>query len=398
MAIYNQSKKNLGVAVVGFPYIRENYFEVFRHWPDPDNILFLLPRKWPIKSGKSVFHPPADVRIETASAYFSDYHWKYPVIGGILKGWMPAFPLFLWKHRKKIDLVYACSEPILLSTLYYSLWSKLFRKKLVLFSWENIPYEQKFKGASSLIHKTLMLANLRLATGLLCGNMAGTILHRRYSSLPIANVPMNGIDANFFNAQNKSKLFRHYNWNGKIVYTFIGAIGYRKGVHVALEAFKSVRQRISNAVLAIAGSGEYEKELDQQIERLDISESVIRFPWLDQKEVVQLLLTTDVFLYPSISAGGWEEQFGYSMAEASLMEVPVIASRTGSIAEVVHDGETGILVPPDDIQSLASAMMDLGQNETSRSRLGKAGRRYVMEKYSNSSVARRMYDFFLSLS
>ena len=52
---------------------------------------------------------------------------------------------------------------------------------------------------------------------------------------------------------------------------------------------------------------------------------------------------TDIFLYPSISYKGWEEQFGYSMAEASLMEVPVISTFSGSIEDIVINNKTVVL-------------------------------------------------------
>ena len=380
------------VLVAGFPYVRERYFATFRHWPVPDEISFLLPRVWTAKGGKVVFQPPQDANVATAEAYF--HHSHYPIIGGLLKGFIPAFPIYLWRHRKDIDLVYSCSEPTLLTTLYQAFWTKLMGKKHVCFTWENIPYDQKFRGASRFVHALLLRLNLLLSDGLICGNQAGTKIHRRYTSKPIAVIPMNGLDPDLFN---HADLVRPTHLADRIVYTFIGAIGYRKGIHIALKAFAQVRQQIPNAHLVIAGSGEYEKVIDDLARELGLADQVTRLPWAEQKEIIELLSASDVFLYPSVAHGGWAEQFGYSMAEASLMELPVIATQSGSISDVVINGQTGILVPSNDVSALADAMIQLGTDDALRKNFGQAGRQYIVENFSHSIVARKFFDFFSRL-
>jgi len=119
------------IFIVGFPYIRENYFATFSCYPKEDQLTFLLPNVWKIKKGEVVFHPPKDPRVHTARAFFSHSH--YPIIGGLLKGLMPAFPFVLWRVRHSVDLIYACSEPNLLTTMYYAIWTKMFKKSLFYF-------------------------------------------------------------------------------------------------------------------------------------------------------------------------------------------------------------------------------------------------------------------------
>lgn len=379
--------------VVGFPYVRESFFAVFRHWPDPDAIRFLLPEHWPIKGGASEYRPAKDPRVTTARAYFANYRWKYPVIGGLLKGWMPAFPVFLWSERARTDVVYACSEPILLVTLYYAFWTRLMNKKLIFFTWENIPYEQKLQGFSRFVHEVLLWLNLRLAHGLMCGNEASAAIHRRYTRKPVAVIPMNGVDPERFRRSEP----RDPQVSSRVVYAFVGAIGKRKGIQHIIEALPDVLQTVPDAHLIIAGSGEYEREIERLTNEPFLRGRITRFPWLSHQEVIRLLSSADVFVYPSIAHGGWAEQFGYSMAEASLMELPVISTRSGSIPDVVRDEETGILVPPGDVPALVAAMVRLGTDAQLRRRMGKAGRVYIMGRYSNERVARRMHAFLSSV-
>jgi len=384
-----------GVLIAGFPYIRERYFATWRHYLRPEDLHFLLPKRWTAKSGKVVFTPPDDERVSTATTLFPHSH--FPVIGGLLKGWMPAFPLHLWHMRRSVSLVYACSEPTLLSTLYFSLFTKLLRKKLVLFTWENIPYEQKLRGLSRFIHLAILHLNLLLSDGLICGNPEGELIHRQYTGKPITVIPMNGLDPKFFS---RSAVRANYQLpisdipRDSVVFTYIGAIGYRKGIHLAVRALPEVLKKVPNAYLVIAGSGEYEKGLDAEIAHSGAHERIIRIPWLDGEGVRALLAASDVFLYPSIPYGGWAEQFGYSMAEASLMEVPVIATHSGSIPYVVRHERTGLLVSPDDVGALGDAMARLGADDDLRQRLGKQGRQSVSERFSHRAVGKQFYEFF----
>ena len=392
----SKSNRSINVAVVGFPYIRENAFAVFLHWPEPQRICFLLPKSWPIKGGKVVYRPPSDLRITTARAFFSGYHWSYPIIGGLLKGWMPTFPLFLWRNRRHIGVVYACSEPVLMTTIYYAFWTRLFGKKLALFTWENFSYTEKFRNISRFVHGVLLRINLALAHGLMCGNRESADIHRRLTRHPIRIIPMNGLETEKFRLDTRAGEHRT-NLSSKVVYAFAGAIGERKGIHILLKAYSEVLRLIPDTHLVIAGSGEYEDRISALIDELSIGEHVTRLQWINHHELVRLLSVTDVFVYPSLPYKGWSEQFGYSMAESSLMELPVISTRSGSIPDLVKDGQTGILVPPGDTQALADAMIKLGINGDLRRRLGQAGRAYISATYSNDIVARKMYDFLQSL-
>ena len=292
--------------------------------------------------------------------------------------------------------MYACSEPILLVTLYYALLTKLFQKKLILFSWENIPYDQKFRSVSRFVHVLLLRMNLWLADGLMCGNSEGVNVHRRYTDIPIRTIPMNGVDPDRFRPHAAEG---HYpELERKLVFTFAGAIGYRKGIHLILEALPSVLEHVPEAHVVIAGSGEYEKQIEDRIENLGLGEHVTRFPWVSHHELVRLMSVSDVFVYPSIPHGGWAEQFGYSMAEASLMELPVIGTQTGSMSDVVKSGETGLLVAPDDVRGLTDAMIALGKDRPLRERLGQAGRLYIADQFSHEAVAGKMHEFFVSVA
>ena len=133
------------------------------------------------------------------------------------------------------------------------------------------------------------------------------------------------------------------------------------------------------------------------MESLKLTDHISFISWANAEDLKKILSATDVFVYPSLSYGGWEEQFGYSMAEASLMGLPIISTKSGSISEVVIDGETGIIVEPDQSDELNKAMIRLAQDGELRTRLGQNGRNYIKNNYSYQVVANKFYNFFKSL-
>lgn len=379
----------MSLLVAGYPYIKETYLKTFDLYPEV--VYFLLPRNWKAKGGKLIFKVPVRPNIYTTRSLF--YHSNYPIIGGLLKGWMPFFPLYLLKI-KNLDKVFSSSEPVLLTTLYQGFWAKLLRKKHIIFSWENIPHKHKFKGLRGLIQMLILRSNLLFCDAIICGNKKSAEIFRSLTNKPIEVIPLSGIDSEFFKKTIKEKKFQGLNLIGKVLFVFAGAIGYRKGIHLILESIADVIKELPNAYLIIAGSGEYEQEIANLIKKFDLEKSVYLVNWLDKPSLFDLLSVADVFLYPSLSFGGWEEQFGYSMAEASLMELPVISTKTGSIDEVVIDNSTGLLIEPNNTKSLTEAMLKLGKDEKLRNYLGKAGRKYIEENYDYKIIADKFYKFF----
>src|SRR3989344_4547823 len=377
------------ILIAGYPYIKESYLKTFDLYRE--SVCFLLPKVWKAKGGKLIFKPPARDNIFKTKAFF--YHSHYPVIGGLLKGWMPLFPLYLLKIRH-LKVVFSPSEPILFTTLYQGFWTKLMGKKHIIFTWENVPYDQKLKGLRGSIQKLILKMNLLFCDAVVCGNKKGAEIFEKLTKKPIETIPLSGIDTEFFKKTSGEKKFKDLNLQDKIVFTFAGAIGYRKGVHLILESMAEVIKEIPNSYLIIAGSGEYEKEIKDLIDKLNLGSYIRLIEWLGHEDLRSLLSASDVFVYPSMPYGGWEEQFGYSMAEASLMEVPVISTRTGSIDEVIVNGSTGFLVDPDNSKMLKQAMVKLAQSEELRKTLGQSGRNYIQEHFSYQRVAEKFHNFF----
>jgi len=155
---------------------------------------------------------------------------------------------------------------------------------------------------------------------------------------------------------------------------FVGIDWERKGGPVLVEAFRKVLEKMPDARLIIAGS--------RPAVDLPNVEIVGRVPLT---EVSGLLLRSSVLALPSL-----REPQGVNAIEALMHRIPVVASRIGALPDMVEDGECGVIVPPNDADALAGALVRLLGDPALCRRYGDAGRERAMARYSAEAVAGRM--------
>ena len=149
----------------------------------------------------------------------------------------------------------------------------------------------------------------------------------------------------------------------------------QKGVDVAVRALAGL-----DATLVVLGEGPERSRLEalarEQGVRLLLPGRV--------PDVAAVLRRADVLVHPA----RWEG-FGLALLEAMHCSLPVVATRVSSIPEIVADGETGVLVPPDDPGSLHDALARVLGDAPLRARLGAAGRERALTEFSVERMARR---------
>jgi len=162
---------------------------------------------------------------------------------------------------------------------------------------------------------------------------------------------------------------------------FVGRLRVRKGVEVLLEALAELRRSGTAARLRIAGDGEHRGALERKAAALGL-EADLFLGRRDAAGVRALLRGAAALVVPSTYEG-----MPLVVLEAMEAGVPVVASRVSGIPEVVEDGSTGWLVPPEDPGALARALAEVLADPATARRRGEAGRARVEERFRPAVAA-----------
>jgi alpha-maltose-1-phosphate synthase len=217
--------------------------------------------------------------------------------------------------------------------------------------------------------------------------MRGDVL-AAYPEIPADRVRVirNGIDTvEYAPDPDKSVLAKHGIDPARPYVIFVGRITRQKGVPTLLRAAASLDP--SAQLVLCAGAADtpaLAQEVSSLVAGLQATRSgVIWIPeMLPKPSVIQLLTHALMFVCPSVY-----EPLGIVNLEAMACSTAVVASRVGGIPEVVSDGETGLLVPPDDPAPLADALNALLRDPARADAMGRAGRQRAVDAFSWDAVA-----------
>jgi glycosyltransferase involved in cell wall biosynthesis len=163
-------------------------------------------------------------------------------------------------------------------------------------------------------------------------------------------------------------------------------LGAEKGQEDLIAAAPRIHAAAPGARIAIVGGGELRGRLERQAAAAGARILFVGF-WPPER-IPALLAAASVFVLPSRKEG-----LGSVLLEAMAAGLPIVASSTGGIPEIVRDGDTGLLIPPRDPLALAAAVIRLLTDSALADRLGAAGREFVRREGS----ADRMVDETLAV-
>lgn len=171
--------------------------------------------------------------------------------------------------------------------------------------------------------------------------------------------------------------------NAAIV-SFLGQIRDFKGV----EDFIAMARQIEDprAVFLIAGECRNPDRFPGSLTKSDLERMIggdSRIRYLGYVEHVENIYTTsDIVVVPS----RWQEPLGLVAIEALACRKPVVATRVGGLTEIIDDGRTGYLVPPQDVPALVDRVQRLIRDPAMRQRMGEAGHAQVVAKFAEQPL------------
>ncbi len=168
----------------------------------------------------------------------------------------------------------------------------------------------------------------------------------------------------------------------KKVVLFVGRLAEVKGVTYLIEAMKKV-----DAKLVIVGDGPLREELEQQAR--EQGDKIFFLGSKTHNELPSIYASADAFVAPSVTASdGGREGFGLVLLEAMASDIPIVASNSGGIPQVIQDGYNGLLCEEKNVEQLSDKLNSVLTDETLRNRLLQGGHEFVA-KYDYKNIADR---------
>lgn len=254
-------------------------------------------------------------------------------------------PRPLWRElgQSGVDLIDIHEEPCSVATAEVLLirWIRRVRVPFLVYSAQNI--DKRYPIPFRWIERYVLH---RAAGAYPCNAEAARILHRKGLLAPAPVVPL-GVDINHFAAAERSPPV------GTLHVGYVGRLTEHKGVAVLIDAVAGD----DSLTLVLVGGGPAESDLRQRVVRLGCSDRISFRGHASADEIADHYRSFDVVVVPSLSTPRWLEQFCRVAVEAMAAGVPVIATRSGALPEVVADG--GVLVAERDPLALRSVLLEL---------------------------------------
>ncbi len=214
--------------------------------------------------------------------------------------------------------------------------------------------------------------------------------------LPTAEVIHYGVDIGRFHGRVDGTAVRHKLGisNSAPVVLFVGRMEREMGLHTLLAAVPGVLQARRDAVAVIVGtSGKLTRAAQALAEREPRRVFVV--PDVPGEDLPRYYAAATIVAAPSTNARAC---LGLAIAEALASERPVVAARIGGTADVLTDGETGLLVAPEDPAALRRAIEALLDDDTRRAEMGRQGRADAERRFNKDAVNRTMEQLYAVLA
>lgn len=272
-------------------------------------------------------------------------------------------------------------------------------KKVVVTVWENIPFLGEEKPKRKAIRQ-FVLANADhfLAVG---KGAQKALLMEGAKKEKITVIPM-GIDLKKFKPASKDWQLAKILGIKKddLVVLSVGRLVWEKGffdlLYTAKRLVTDQKVKDKNLKFVLIGQGPEKENLVSLVKRLGLKKRVVFTSYLSYYQMSRVYNLADVFVLASIPIATWQEQFGMVLAEAMASGLPIVATKTGEIPNVV--GQAGILVPPGDWRRLTEGLKKIILDQRYRRILAQRSRERAEKQFDHLMVARKIEKVYQELT
>ncbi len=178
--------------------------------------------------------------------------------------------------------------------------------------------------------------------------------------------------------------------DNQLVLGTVARFDYPKGHKYLIDAAPEIIQQFANVRFVLVGDGPLRQEIEQQIEKLGLSDYFVLLGF--RRDVKQLLGLFDLFILPSVSEG-----LPNAVLEAMACSNPVVATAVNGLVEVIEEGRTGYLVPPQNPSEIAKAVIKILKSPVTMKEMGRRGRNRVANHFTMEQQINKFEQLYLSL-
>lgn len=215
-----------------------------------------------------------------------------------------------------------------------------------------------------------------------------------------------GVHLESFAAQvNVQAIKNEFDLQGKRIILFVGRLVRRKGVKEFIQnSLAKILQEVPDVCFVIVGGNPKESlthqhnvlgEIEAVVSEMKLQNHVKLLGALADDYVIKLYQACDVVVLPALALADDVEGFGIVLLEAAAAGKPVVSTRIGGIADAVEDGASGILVAPEQYESMSHSIIRLLADHEISSAIGEYAKRRVKERFSWDSIVARYEKAFV---
>jgi glycosyltransferase involved in cell wall biosynthesis len=219
---------------------------------------------------------------------------------------------------------------------------------------------------------------------------AAEIIRRHGYGGPISVLPQFGVDPDLFAPKDERSDEQSSSFvpgSSSFVVGYLGRLVPQKGLLDLVEALRLLPPRTR---VRLIGDGAQKQQLLARAAALSLHDRIELVAWTN--DVPAELRRLDALVLPSHTTRSWKEQFGRVLIEAMSCGVPVVGSSSGEIPNVI--GDAGLVYPEGDVGALAEVLGRLANQPELRADLARRGRARVLERYTQSALARQYYQIY----
>ncbi len=231
-------------------------------------------------------------------------------------------------------------------------------------------------------------ACVRLADAVFSSSRCSAEWCAKHYGLDAKQIPVwhSGVDVELFAPRNVAK-------SGRSTIAFAGKLARNKGVHLLVEAACRLAKEFPALHLRLIGKGE--EKVVAELEALAAGRpGLLEFAgFIDRSALPEELSKADIFAAPSEYEGGP----GFVYLEAMACGLPVIACAGSGASEVIRGGETGLLVPPRNVDALTDALRGLLSDSKRREDMGRRARAYAVAEADSRQCVKKLETLYASI-